>query len=102
MRTIARFHPFLILAGITLVVTGLTFLLEGPVSYDDGAVGSLIFALWLFFLWPVRMVQLLGSNLGVQRTGPAYFGALVILLLAYVWLDRRLTRWGRMPSGGAA
>ena len=102
MRSIARFRPLLILASLTLAVTGLTFLLEGPVSYDDGGAGSLIFALWLFFLWPVRMVQLLASNLGIQHTGLVYFSSLVALLTLYVWLDRRLTHWARMVPGGAA
>jgi hypothetical protein len=97
VHAIARVRPWLVLAGLTLLLSGLI-----PFNVEDGGIVRAIDLTRMVLLWPVHVVLTVAGRFGVQPAGPVFVAALLCLLALYVWLDRRVTGWARRSSQGAA
>jgi hypothetical protein len=83
IRTLARYHVMLWLAGVALLAIGLAWI--SPRPYDDGGLGSLSYGLTFSLGFPfVTAARLLVRWLGPERSGLTWPLAIPLGLIPYL------------------
>ena len=91
MMRLARWHPFLVLGAMTLIIP-LAWRLSG-IDYDDGALGLALFGCSYVLLWPAMAIANALRIVPALRSASWLFvPSLVFVLASYVGLDRAMSR----------
>ena len=94
LQSIRRWRPALWLLGITLLALGVGLTWERGISYDDGGLGSLsyavVFTLGLPFIVPAQLAAAAATRIGWRPEWFAWPVGLIVGCGFYLALDRLL------------
>jgi hypothetical protein len=100
IRTLARYHVMLWLAGVALLAIGLAWIAPRP--YDDGGLGSLSYSLTFSLGFPfVTAARLLVRWLGPERSGLTWPLAVPLGLIPYMLAELLVQRLSSRAQRGA-
>jgi hypothetical protein len=100
IRTLARYHVMLWLAGLALLAIGVAWIAPRP--YDDGGLGSLSYSLTFSLGFPfVTAARLLVRWLGPERAGLTWPLAIPLGLIPYILAEILVQRLSRRVSTNA-
>jgi len=102
----ARLRPFLWLLGLAFVALLLGLTLERTTAYDDGGLGSVVFALLftvgLPFMLPAQVLNAFSGTTIHWWNFLAWPLGIVVGIAFYVALDRWTMAWLRRQQGAQA